>query len=98
MKKLALARYHLFEFRDNHYALDIESSAVVPLDPPAYEALALRLTDASPEAISSRLEATYGNDTSQTVLRELRWLEKKGSSSVPFAPTTTPKTKPTSSA
>lgn len=48
MKKLALARYHLFEFRDNHYALDIESSAVVQLDPPAYEALALRLTDASP--------------------------------------------------
>lgn len=78
MKELTLAPYHLFQFRGNHYAFDIESSAVVRIDPPAFDALSLRLTDASRDAIASHLAATYGQDTSQTVLRELRWLERKG--------------------
>jgi len=78
MQGLSLAPYHLFQLRGNHYAFDIESSAVVQLDAPAYDALSLRKTDASPDAIASHLAGTYGEETSQTVWRELRWLERKG--------------------
>jgi uncharacterized protein len=78
MKKLALAPYHLFEFRGNRYAFDVESSAVMRLDGPAYDALSLRLGDAAPEAVAGRLASTYGHDTAQTVLGELHWLEQKG--------------------
>ena len=78
MKKLDLAPYHLFRYRGSNYALDVESSAVVQLDDPAYDALSLRLERASGDAIASHLAATYGEQTAQTVLRELRWLDKRG--------------------
>jgi len=77
VKKLTLPPYHIFQFRGSKYAFDIESSAVVQLDDPAYDALALRLQDASSEAIASHLAASYGEETTQTVLKELLWLEKK---------------------
>jgi len=78
MKTLTLAPYHLFQFRGDCYALDIDSSAVIKLDAPAYDALSLRLSDAPPDATTSQLTATYGEHTSHTVLRELGWLNKKG--------------------
>ena len=78
MKRLGLAPYHLFQFRGINYALDIESSAVVRLDDPAYDALSLRLENASPGDIATHLVTTYGEETSQTVLRELRWLGESG--------------------
>ncbi len=78
MKNLSLPPYHLFRHHDNGYVFDVETSAVMKLDEPAYDALALRLTDAAPEEITSRLAATYGEEIAQGVLGELRWLEKRG--------------------
>jgi hypothetical protein len=53
MKQLSLAPYHGFEARGSKYLFDVESSAVVRLDDPAYDALSLRLENAPPEAIAS---------------------------------------------
>jgi uncharacterized protein len=78
MKTLALAPCHLFRFRGSNYAFEVESSAVVRLDDPAYEALALRLKGESPEATVSMLAATYGLETAQAVLAELGQLEERG--------------------
>ncbi len=78
MKKLSLSPVHLFRFRDSNYAFDIESSAVVRLDEPAFDALSLRLEGASTETIASHLEAAYGQETAMVVLAELGWLEEKG--------------------
>ena len=85
MKKLRLAPFHLFEFNGQKYAFDIESSAVVHLDDPAYEALGLRQqawlesgASLSDDEIVSRLALTHGQETAQTVVGELRWLEKRG--------------------
>lgn len=78
MKQLALAPYHLFQFRGNSYLFDIESSAVVRLDGPAYDALTLRQQGASPQTLAGYLAAAYGAETARTVWRELRWLEQKG--------------------
>jgi len=78
MKKLDLAPYHLFQHQGNSYVFDVETSAVMKLDSPAYDALALRREGAADDAIASRLAATYGEETAQTVLQELAWLNKKG--------------------
>ncbi|MCF6156503.1 MAG: radical SAM protein [Candidatus Brocadia sp.] len=78
MKKTATISYHLFQFRGNKYVFDIESSAVARIDDPAYDALSLRLTETSLDAISGHLSKKYGVETSQTVLSELNWLERKG--------------------
>jgi uncharacterized protein len=78
MKKLELQPYHLFQYRGNNYVFDIESSAVVKLDAPAYDALSLRLESATPEAINSHIATTYGEETAKTVLQELEWLNKRG--------------------
>jgi hypothetical protein len=47
MKELDLAPYHLFQHQGNNYVFDVESSAVMKLDGPAYDALALRLEGAT---------------------------------------------------
>ena len=78
MKKLNLAPYHLFRFRGNNYVFNVESSAVMQLDAPAYDTLTVRLADGSPDAVAGHLTATYGNETAQAVLSELRWLEGSG--------------------
>ena len=36
MKRLTLTPYHLFIYHDQPYVLDIETSAVMRLDPPVY--------------------------------------------------------------
>lgn len=71
MKKLSLAPYHLFQFRGSNYVFDIESSAVMRLDDPAYNALSLRLENAPSDAIASRLTAVYGEETPKTALPRL---------------------------
>jgi uncharacterized protein len=78
VKKLTLASYHLFQFRGQKYAFDIESSAVLKVDTPAFDALSLRLTDPSEDAAASALAATYGEQMAQNVMGELHWLEQKG--------------------
>jgi uncharacterized protein len=78
MKDLSLSPYHLFEYRGNRYVLDIETSTVMQLDAPAYDALRLRAEDVSPEAQRAQLADAHGAETAQTVLRELRWLEERG--------------------
>lgn len=78
MKKLLLAPYHLFRYRGNHYVFDVETSAVMKLDAPAYDALALKAEGVSPEGIAARLAERHDETTVQTVLKELRWLARKG--------------------
>ena len=78
MKTSALAPYHLFQYHDNYYVFDIETSMVFKLDAPAYEALSLRLLNKSSDAIAEKLTRAYGVETTQTVLNELRWLKKRG--------------------
>jgi uncharacterized protein len=78
MKPLQLAPYHLFEYRGTPYAFDIETNAVMKLDAPAYATLNLRRTGADPEEIQAQLAAEHGAETARTVLKELRWLERRG--------------------
>ncbi len=78
MKTLSLAPYHLFEYRSRHYALDIETSTVMQLDAPAYDALRLKADGTPPEAQAARLAEAYGTETAGSVLSELDWLEKQG--------------------
>ncbi|MBN1872639.1 MAG: radical SAM protein [Anaerolineae bacterium] len=84
MKKLTLAPYHLFQYHDplttdtHFYVFDIESSAVMRLDAPAYDVLALRLEGVTTETLEAHLASTYGVDTARAVHEELRWLEKRG--------------------
>lgn len=78
MKSLALPPYHLFTYRDQPYVLDIETSAVMRLDPPAYDALRLRQDGLPPQEIEHQLTERHGAETARTVLDELAWLEKRG--------------------
>ncbi len=78
MKKLSLTPYHLFRFRNNYYAFDVESSAVLKLDASAHDALSLFAAGASSDAIDDHLTTTYGNETAEAVLNELRWLQGNG--------------------
>jgi uncharacterized protein len=85
VKALQLAPYHLFQYRGSNYAFDIDSSFVMQLDNPAYDALALRLEGIALPTIAEHLEASYGSETAQTVLSELRWLEAQGIFQAPIS-------------
>ncbi len=78
MRISQLAPYHIFPYRGGQYVFDIETSAILKLDAPAYAALALRLTGASSEAIVAQLSRDYDETVARTVLRELHWLEQRG--------------------
>ncbi len=78
MKPLPLTPYHLFAYRGNPYVFDIETSAVLKLDAPAYDALALRRSGMATETIAATLARDYDETTARTVLGELHWLEQRG--------------------
>jgi uncharacterized protein len=78
MRRLDLPPFHLFCYQGRKYAFDIETSAVLELDAPAYEALSLRLSRAESAAIAAHLTASYGAPAARAVLHELRWLEENG--------------------
>ncbi|MBN1262454.1 MAG: radical SAM protein [Anaerolineae bacterium] len=78
MKSLPLTPYHLFAYRGNHYVFDIETSAVLKLDAPAYDALALRCSGTATETMAATLARDYDETTARTVLSELHWLEQRG--------------------
>jgi len=85
VKALKLAPYHLFQYRGNNYAFDIDSSLVMQVDSPAYDALSLRLKDVEPQTIADHLETTYGPETAQAVQDELHWLEEQGVFQAPIS-------------
>ena len=78
MKPLDIAPYHQFQFRGKNYVFDIETSSVMRIDDAAYDALRLRRNGESPAGQASELAARYGEETANTVLAELDFLEGRG--------------------
>jgi uncharacterized protein len=78
MKTLSISPYHLFQVHGDRFVYDLESGIAIQLDPPAYDALALRQDGAADEAITSHLRQRYGAETARSVFAELRGLASRG--------------------
>lgn len=77
-KSTELAPYHLFKLRDNNYAFHVQSSAVIRLDDPAFDALLFFLQDTDKDNLNHFLISLYDKDVCSSVISEINALESRG--------------------
>ncbi|MCI5192952.1 MAG: SPASM domain-containing protein [Candidatus Electrothrix sp. AU1_5] len=70
--------YHLFQYRDNKYAIHIDSSSVIRLDDPGYDALSFLLKHDTPDEMGAFLSQKYDEATVQSVVQEIGVLKANG--------------------
>lgn len=71
--------YHLFQYRGNKYAIHIDSSSVIRLDDPGYDALSFLLkNNDTPDEMGAFLSQKYDEATVNSVRQEIAVLESNG--------------------
>lgn len=70
--------YHLFQYRGNKYAIHIDSSSVIRLDDPGYDALSFLLKNDMPDEMRVFLAQKYDEATVRSVAQEIGVLESNG--------------------
>lgn len=70
--------YHLFQYRDNKYAIHIATSSVIRLDDPGYDALSFLLKNDTPDEMGAFLSQKHDEATVNSVRQEIAVLESNG--------------------
>ena len=78
MKKLNIPPYHVFEYKENFFAFDINKSHFIKISEIAYDHLRDKLQESSDSRVTAKLSSKYSKNRIDALKTEIGLLKRQG--------------------